>query len=122
MGKRRVQLGALLCAVASAHVTAADRPVPTTAPVKAPAFEEEADPFTAPLPATKADGPASVAAPSAQDAPELLLFNDLPVIVAAGKRQQTQREAAASVSVVTDDEIDLFGYRSLAEVLRNQRG
>src|SRR5205807_9338744 len=59
---------------------------------------------------------------SAQDAPELLLFNDLPVIVAAGKRRQTQREAAASVSVVTDDEIDLFGYRNLAEVLRNQRG
>ncbi|HEV7301121.1 MAG TPA: TonB-dependent receptor [Tepidisphaeraceae bacterium] len=46
---------------------------------------------------------------------------ELPVVVAAGKRAQSQREAAASVSVVTADEINLMGYRNLAEVLRNQR-
>ena len=57
-----------------------------------------------------------------EEAPELELYKDLPVIVAAGKREQTQREAAASVSVVTDDDIELFGYRSLADVLRSERG
>ncbi|MFI5378279.1 MAG: TonB-dependent receptor plug domain-containing protein [Tepidisphaerales bacterium] len=46
----------------------------------------------------------------------------IPIVVAAGKREQTQRQAAASVSVVTDDEIDLFGYRNIADVLRAQRG
>jgi outer membrane receptor for ferrienterochelin and colicins len=62
----------------------------------------------------------STALPS-EDAPELELYKDLPVVVAAGKREQTQRDAAASVSVVTQEDIQLFGYRSLADVLRSQR-
>jgi outer membrane receptor for ferrienterochelin and colicins len=42
-------------------------------------------------------------------------------VVTAGRHEQTVRQAAASVSVVTADEIDLMGYRNLAELLRNQR-
>lgn len=53
--------------------------------------------------------------------PELELFKDIPVVVAAGKREQLLREAPASVSIVTADDIDIFGYRNLADVLRNQR-
>jgi iron complex outermembrane receptor protein len=44
------------------------------------------------------------------------------VVVAAGKREQTSREAAASVSVVDSEQIDLLGHRNIAEILRNQRG
>jgi len=63
----------------------------------------------------------SAITPKVDDSPELMLYKDMPVVVAAGKRVQTQRQAPASVSVVTADDIDIFGYRSLAEVLRNQR-
>jgi iron complex outermembrane receptor protein len=56
-----------------------------------------------------------------EDAPELDLFKDIPVVVAAAKRQQTIQQAPASVSVVTSDDILLFNYRNLSEVLRNQR-
>jgi iron complex outermembrane receptor protein len=59
--------------------------------------------------------------PSGEDSPELLLFKDIPIVVAAGKREQTEQQAPASVSIVTAQDIDLFGYRSLADVLRNQR-
>ncbi len=45
----------------------------------------------------------------------------VPLVQAAGRREQTQRQAAASVSVVTEEEISLFGYRNIAEVLRSQR-
>src|SRR5689334_8164002 len=43
------------------------------------------------------------------DSPELLLFSDIPVVVAAGKRAQAEDQVAASVSVVTADDIELFG-------------
>jgi iron complex outermembrane receptor protein len=43
-------------------------------------------------------------------------------VVAAGKREQTQSEAAASINVVTAEQIELLGHRNLAELLRNQRG
>jgi iron complex outermembrane receptor protein len=56
-----------------------------------------------------------------EDSPELMLFKDIPVVVAAGKREQTQDEAPASVSVITAEDIQLFGYQSLADALRNQR-
>lgn len=42
-------------------------------------------------------------------------------VVTAGRHEQTVRQAAASVSVVTSDEIDLMGYRNLADLIRNQR-
>lgn len=85
-------------------------PLPSTAPATA----------SQPAPPTIAAGESPPAGASA-DAPELMLFQDLPVVVAAGKREQTQQEAPASVSVVTDDDIQLFGYRNLADVLRDQR-
>ncbi len=55
------------------------------------------------------------------DAPELMLFKEMPIVVAAGKREKTQQQVAASVSVVDANQISLYGYRSLADILRNQR-
>ena len=68
-----------------------------------------------------AAGPAGRKSAGASGATELLLFQDIPVVVAAGKRVQTQQEAPASVTVVSDADIELFGYQSLADVLRDQR-
>ena len=59
--------------------------------------------------------------PSPEDSPELMLFKDIPVVVAAGKREQTEHEAPASVSIITANDIELSGYQSLADALRNQR-
>jgi len=86
----------------------------TTAPSTLPSDTDFSEPGLSP-------GLPSTALPS-EDAPELELYKDLPIVVAAGKREQTQRDAAASVSVVTQADIQLFGYRSLADVLRSQRG
>jgi outer membrane receptor protein involved in Fe transport len=54
-------------------------------------------------------------------APELDLFKDMPIVVAATKHPQTIQQAPASASVVSDSDIELFGYQNLADVLRNQR-
>ncbi|MDH3733681.1 MAG: TonB-dependent receptor [Gemmatimonadota bacterium] len=43
-------------------------------------------------------------------------------VTTASKYGQTTREAPASVSIVTAEDIQRFGYRSLAEVLANVRG
>ena len=43
-------------------------------------------------------------------------------IYTASKRWQKIVEAPASVSIVTADEIQKYGYRTLAEILRSMRG
>ncbi|MGD0464282.1 MAG: TonB-dependent receptor [Tepidisphaeraceae bacterium] len=96
----------------------------TTCP-SAPLSDFDDTPSSPPVPTTR-HSPTTRSAiglsQSAEDAPELLLFQDMPPVVAAGKREQTQREAAASVSVITSQDIELYGYRSLADALRTQRG
>jgi iron complex outermembrane receptor protein len=87
--------------------------LPSKTPATQPVLTEFGEPDTESLPTT--------AVPT-DDSPELDQYKDLPVIVAAGKREQTQREAAASVSVITDQDIELYGYHSLADALRTQRG
>ena len=69
--------------------------------------------------ALSAEGTLHAADPTQQR--ELLLFEDVP-ITAAAKRPQKQSDAAASVTVVTREEIRRFGYRTLGEALRAQRG
>lgn len=87
--------------------------MPSAPAATQPSLPEFGEPETESLPTT---------VQPTQDAPELDLYKDIPVVVAAGKREQTEREAAASVSVITDQDIDLYGYRSLADALRTQRG
>jgi iron complex outermembrane receptor protein len=83
----------------------------TTMPTTGPSDSDFGEPAAAP-----------VTALPAEDAPELDLYKDMPIVVAAAKRQQTQRQAASAVTVVTADDIALFGDRSLGDVLRTQRG
>jgi iron complex outermembrane receptor protein len=54
-------------------------------------------------------------------APEMLLFEE-PTVSAAAKHPQTIDNAPSSVSVITREDIRRFGYRTLAEALRSQRG
>jgi len=67
------------------------------------------------------DGSTTTTGTAAPESPELLLYKDIPVVVAAGMRTQTQQQAAASVSIVNSTDIQLFNYRSLADVLHGQR-
>lgn len=92
----------------------------SVAAAPAPEFQPDVSDFPAAAPTT-APSAGGLDSGFGQDAPELMLFKDMPVVVAAGRREQTQQQAAASVSVVTADDIQLFNYESVADVLRGQR-
>jgi outer membrane receptor for ferrienterochelin and colicins len=53
---------------------------------------------------------------------EDLMKVEVESIYAASRHQQKVTEAPASITVITSDEIQKYGYRSLAEVLRSVRG
>src|SRR6266581_2300683 len=53
---------------------------------------------------------------------EMILFQELPSIFGASKYEQKPTEAPASISIVTSDEIQRYGYRSLVEILRSVGG
>jgi outer membrane receptor for ferrienterochelin and colicins len=116
MRQRDIQAGALiLCGIVVAALRAQtpapppppDITVPTTTAPTVPATSHlSLDPFS----------------PEAMGK-ELLLFQDMPiVVVSANKYAQPENEVPASTSVINATDIELFGYRSLADVLRNQRG
>lgn len=49
---------------------------------------------------------------------ELLLLMDIPMVVTAAKMEQPINEAPATIEVVTEQEIERYGLRTLADVLR----
>src|SRR5262245_9940026 len=53
---------------------------------------------------------------------EMILFQDLPAVLGASRYEQKSSEAPASVTVVTAEEIQTFGWRTLSEILRSVRG
>lgn len=53
---------------------------------------------------------------------ESLLFQDIPAVSGASRYEQSASEAPAFVSVVTAREIKLFGYRTIADILRSVPG
>ncbi|MBI5386741.1 MAG: TonB-dependent receptor [Verrucomicrobia bacterium] len=53
---------------------------------------------------------------------EELMELKVATVYAASKREQKTTEAPASVSIVTSDDIQKFGHRTLADVLRSVRG
>ncbi len=53
---------------------------------------------------------------------EEILFQELPSVFGASKYEQKPSEAPASVSIITADEIEKYGYRTLADILRSVRG
>lgn len=75
-------------------------------------------------PAAGADSAAAAAGrPAAGSAgEEMILFQELPSVFGASKYEQKPGEAPAAISIVTADEIQRYGYRTLSEVLRSVRG
>ncbi len=53
---------------------------------------------------------------------EELLFEEIPVVFAAVKHEQPVKEAPATVSIITADQIRRYGYRTLSEILRGVTG
>ena len=50
---------------------------------------------------------------------ESMLFQDIPSVIGASKYEQKVTDAPASVSIVTAQDIKLYGYRTLADILRS---
>ncbi len=55
-------------------------------------------------------------------AEEELLFQDIPSVYTASKYEQKVSEAPAKVSIVTHEEIQRYGYRTIADILRSLPG
>lgn len=53
---------------------------------------------------------------------EVTLFQEVPSVSGASRYEQDPREAPASISVITQDDIRRFGYRTLGEALGSARG
>ncbi len=51
-----------------------------------------------------------------------LLFDDIPSVFGASKYEQKTTEAPASVTIITADEIQKYGYQTLADILQSVRG
>jgi len=60
--------------------------------------------------------------PAALEAPELLLFQEIPVVVTASRVEQRVTEAPASVTVITREQILNSGAISIADILRMAPG
>ena len=52
---------------------------------------------------------------------ESILFQEIPSVYGASKYEQRVNEAPSSVTIVTADEIEKYGYRTLADILRSVR-
>jgi len=59
---------------------------------------------------------------AAQPEPESVLFETPPAVETAALYTQTLQEAPANVTVITQQQIRNYGYRTLAEALSNVRG
>lgn len=71
----------------------------------------------------RADGTADNKAPDLTQVPlESLMQMDVPTVSSASKFEQKTTEAPASVTVVTADEINRYGYQTLADVLESAQG
>lgn len=55
-------------------------------------------------------------------AEEELLFQDIPSVYSASKYEQKVSQAPARVSIVTQEEIQRYGYRTFADILRSLPG
>jgi iron complex outermembrane receptor protein len=68
--------------------------------------------------ANPADKPTVIAGMREQTVSERLVFEDVPIVITASRHEQRASEAPASVAVVSSEEIERYGYRTLAEALQ----
>lgn len=66
--------------------------------------------------------PSAEAGEAGSAAADEALLGEIPRVISASRYEQGINEAPASITVVTYEEIHRFGYRTLADVLRNTRG
>ncbi len=73
---------------------------------------------------TTADEPPqqSSGASSAQEAEELPLFEDIPVVVTASQKPERITAAPSIISVITEEDIERMGARTITDVLRTIPG
>jgi iron complex outermembrane receptor protein len=69
-----------------------------------------------------APGVAAAQLAGGQRTGEALLFGEIPSVIGASRFEQRVTEAPASVTIITAEEIERQGWRTLGEVLRNVRG
>jgi len=67
----------------------------------------------------QAEADVTVAAPGYGE--ESMLFQEIPSVYGASKYEQKVTEAPSSVSIITSSDIKKYGYRTLADILRNVR-
>lgn len=74
--------------------------------------------------AAELPSPSNVAATGAltELSPEELLLIKVTTVYGASKHEQTMSKAPASVTVITADDIQFFGHRNMAEILRGVPG
>lgn len=53
---------------------------------------------------------------------EHIFLEDIPSVYSASKHEQKVTEAPSSVTIITNEEIKKYGYRTLAEILQNVNG
>jgi outer membrane receptor for ferrienterochelin and colicin len=126
--EKRGQVRVTLCILlASGSVASAvDQSAPPTPPAPAEATTTPA-PTPASQPTPSADDPVlddaalddaalEAAAASAED--DLLIFQDLPVVVSAGRQEQRINQSSVPISVINSDDIRYSGRFSIADMLR----
>jgi iron complex outermembrane receptor protein len=59
---------------------------------------------------------------SAESAPELAIFAEIPDVAGASRYDQKSSEAPSSITVITAEEIARFGYRTIGEIVSAARG
>ncbi|MEM5787986.1 MAG: TonB-dependent receptor plug domain-containing protein, partial [Syntrophobacteraceae bacterium] len=60
--------------------------------------------------------------PEEKKTTEEIFFQEIPSVFGASKFEQKQTEAPSSITILTQNEIKKFGYRTLGDVLRSVRG
>lgn len=63
-----------------------------------------------------------VSSPARNEGLEHIFLDDIPSVYSASKHEQKVTEAPSSVSIITNDEIKKYGYRTLADILQNVNG
>ncbi|HYM10445.1 MAG TPA: TonB-dependent receptor [Bryobacterales bacterium] len=74
------------------------------------------------LPASPLRAQETWADPPSGGSPESVLFESLPVVEAATLHIQTLKEAPASITIISSEEIRRYGWRTLGEALAAVRG